>query len=63
MSWVSWVGMVSWIFTQEKLKRLQNELDELGWFGEWVYIQEKLKRLQNELGELGWYGEWDFHAR
>ena len=56
MSWVSWVGMVSWIFTQEKLKRLQNELDELGWFGEWVYIQEKLKRLQNELGELGWYG-------
>ena len=55
--------MVSGFFKQVKLKRLQNELDELGWYGEQVYIQEKLKRLQNELGELGWYDQLDFHAR
>ena len=45
MSWVSYVGMVSWIFTQDKLKRLQNELGELGWYGEWVFQARKIEKI------------------
>ena len=45
MSWVSWVGMVSGFFTQEKLKRLQNELDEMGWYGEWNFHAREIENI------------------
>ena len=45
MSWVSWVGMVSGIVMQDRLKSLQNELGELGWYGEWVFHESKIEKI------------------